>query len=301
MFRRFNLDAVKHQVLNDFRWLSSASPLLDQHPTCLPLIHDVAKAIFERRFDVSDDQWAALIVIRNGPLGRYFETLIGTVLSVSPDIEEAHFNVPVREGGSTKGEFDVLYKRQGTWHHLEMAIKYYIGVGDRTDPYNWHGPALRDNLGRKWHHMMSRQLRLADTRAAQHVLDKFDISELIREPMIMGRLFHPYHDWENSCFSVPAGISESHSKGWWTRSSESIVTSATCWKQLSKAEWLSSASGLLNDSFSEPSLVDPEHPTQFAVLEPSTAAEFKETCRGFIVPDDWGMTLPSGDLKTRSV
>ncbi len=294
MCRRFDLDAVKHHVLSDFLWLSTASPLLDQHPNCLTLIHNAASAIYERRLAISEDQWAVLTGARKGPLGRYFEALIKTVFTLAPDIEAAHFNVPVRDGGATKGEFDVLYKWNGTWHHLEMAIKYYIGVGDRTDPYNWHGPALRDNLGRKWHHMMSRQLTLADTKAAQQVLEELGIAELVREPLLLGRLFHPLDDWKNNHFTAPQGISDSHCKGWWMGASDpgkAPITCGTHWKQLEKAEWLSPVCGVWNGTASKPSLSGLECPTQFAVLKPQTKGEKTETSRGFVVPDDWGKSF----------
>ncbi len=114
----------------------------------------------------------------------------------------------VTEGKTTRGEFDLLYKKGGNWHHLELAVKFYLGVSDRTSAFNWHGPALRDNLGLKCARMSNHQLTLPKTDAGKNVLHDLSIGVVESEALILGRLFHSFSDWQASSFEITKNISK---------------------------------------------------------------------------------------------
>ncbi len=71
-------------------------------------------------------------------------------------------NLPVRDGGHTLGELDLLLRDDDGIHHLELAIKLYLGPSPA--PATGSGPAARDRLSRKLEHLCRHQLPLAATR-----------------------------------------------------------------------------------------------------------------------------------------
>lgn len=248
--------------------------------------------MYQGQLQITDVDMNLLTKARTGPLGRYFERLVGCVFKHCPEIEAAHFNVPVREGVLTKGEFDLLYKWKGVWHHIEMATKFYLGQGDLSNVNNWHGPALRDNLGRKWRHMKTHQLVLPETSAGQRVLSALGIDCVVSEPLILGRLFHPYDIWVSDQLRVPEEVADTHSNGWWIRTSAISKLQGQAWCRLTKPDWLSPVIGNLVQQTSEPDISNLDRPIQFAVLESSQKDDIKEINRGFIVPDTWGQDIP---------
>jgi len=230
-----------------------------------------------------------LAFARKGTLGRYFEMLVGTLFSISPEIECTYKNVIVRDGKKTVGEFDLLYKKDGHWHHLELAIKFYLGTSDQTSDFNWYGPALRDTLGRKLARINDHQLKLHQSDAASIVLQKLSINDLNSESLMLGRLFYPFKDWILKSLISSLNISRYHSNGWWMSSSEVITLSKTShilYLPLMKHDWIGKAEMLspqLRLNFK-----DIKHPKMVAVFEQRDQNKFYETQRGFIVPDDWG-------------
>lgn len=275
-------------VAHDLGWLGSAPSLLKKPPSSLALIHETAQFIHSGKIQIPVEDWEHLGSLRGGPLGRYFEALVQVALRHCPEIDCLHANIPIRDGGRTFGEFDLLYKRGDQWVHLEMAVKFYLGVGDLLNPDNWHGPALRDNLGRKWRHMTGRQLVLSDQPEARTVLRSMGIEAVQPEPMILGRLFHPLDQWLDGKRNAPEWISESHESGWWCRESERPDFSDGALRQLTKPEWLAPAIGnaeYIVDHVNPKAL---ERPYQFALMDRLQGKEAQEKSRGFIVPNAWG-------------
>ncbi len=230
-------------------------------------------------------------------MGRYFEALIETVFLSRSDIEALHTNVPVRDGKTTKGEFDLLYKQDGKWRHLEMTIKFYLGVGNRSDAFNWHGPALRDNLGRKLDRMVRHQLTLPDTVAGRATLQALNINSIESEPLVLGRLFHPYADWQQQKPQTPKMIAPDHTSGWWLYAEDMDNLSFgpdIYWQALRKADWLAPASSLNSQRHPQPDFFNISQPMQFAALDASDDGTFHELSRGFVVPVGWGPQSKAG-------
>jgi len=286
--RRSDLPAARSAVLFDYAWLSATPSLLTPAPVCLVFIHRTAAAVAAGELALDDQQWDALIRQRHGPLGRYFETLVATLFAISPEIEAFHTNVPVRDGKATMGEFDLLYRHSGSWQHLEMAIKFYLGTGDLSQAQNWHGPARRDNLGRKQERMSGHQLPLAQTDAGQAALRHLEIGRISSEALVLGRLFHPITNRAADTPIMPDGVAEDHARGWWTRVGDIEATSATHWQKLAKPEWLAPQYDRQACRLVAPVPADIARPTMFCLYEPTQGGEVSESYRLFVVPDDWG-------------
>ena len=276
-------------IIKDYRWLSRAKSILSPEPKCLDFIHRTAQSVVSDKIKLSDYQIKKLNLARRGALGHYFEILIGTLFSISPEIESTYKNIVVRDGKTTLGEFDLLYKKGGYWYHLELAIKYYLGTSDQTLSFNWHGPRMRDTLGRKWARINDHQLKLPQLNAASEVLYSLSINHLESEALMLGRLFHPFTDWISGLLVTPSNVSCCHANGWWMFASEVSSFSKSgnfrCLPLL-KHEWMANA-----EVHSLPSKINfnnIRHPEMVAVFKQGKKNKFYELQRGFVVPDTWG-------------
>jgi uncharacterized protein len=302
-----SLRTIPPWLAADVAWLGQADGLLADEPRSLDLIRQVcfglnAVGADERSptLSFSDAHLALLAERRHGPLGRYFEALVQTVVSMSDQVTGFHPNVVIHDGERTRGELDLVYAQAGPdnsnqWIHLELAIKFYIGAGDRCDPFGWYGPAMRDTLGRKLNRLFDHQLPLAVSDVGSGVLRQLTVDAVHSEALVLGMLFHPLAAWRDGNRDAPPMIAENHPAGWWLRRSDldqlSLMPEApeTTWRVLSKPEWMAQA-----DSVDEnlPGLKDfSEHLTAVAHPHPVMAAALVggvERHRGFVVPDGWG-------------
>jgi hypothetical protein len=86
----------------------------------------------------------------------------------APGIELIAANLPIRREGHTLGELDMLLRDRDGVHHLELAIKLYLGPqnGDGHDAAQWLGPGCHDRLDRKLAHLASISCRSPRARKA---------------------------------------------------------------------------------------------------------------------------------------
>ncbi len=286
MFRRFDLTALVPPLLEDFRWLSTAPNLLISKCDGLESIHRTAQTLVDGALLLSGEQTERLMAHRTGQLGRYVEILVYTVLSLADDIEDLKANIQVFDGTATRGEFDLLYKRGGNWWHMELAVKFYLGVGNCADPFNWHGPARRDTLGRKLARMNDHQLLLAQTTTGRLTLKQFGIAEVTSQALVFGRLFHPHFVWKAGSFCVPALIAANHPKGWWSEARAMPSNGRVQWRELVKSDWLAAASRDGPGPCRNPEFCKLTRPTQYSAFA-ETVGQGQERHRVFVVPDGW--------------
>ena len=117
---------------------------------------------------------------------------MSNLISASTDLELIARNLQIfDDSGKTLGELDfVVYDSRVRKHlHIELAVKFYLGVQDgRT--WQFPGPDPRDNWDQKLQRMRSHQFQLVATPEARSMLhEKFGIREIGTQHLIYGRLF----------------------------------------------------------------------------------------------------------------
>jgi hypothetical protein len=267
-------------ALRDLRWAISSPVLCGTLP---PLFADWAQA--REAIEVGEETASR----RHSPIGRYFEALIVGWLAAQEGVSKLEANLPVRRGSSTLGEVDLLFEVDGKAYHWELALKFYLGTGDRRQACQWFGPLARDRLDRKLDKLKS-QLQLLDTPEGKALLQEREIASVESHALIKGYLFHPYEHWQRQR-TVPPEVSKAHAHGWWIHASdfEQICDRSQHWIVLSKPDWLAPArsddpidSAQLSARLQRYFAVD-DRPPMLAALDDKG----QEIERGFVVPDDW--------------
>lgn len=221
------LPQLHQPAVRDLAWTLLAAPLLSD--TGCPQRHPLTASDWHRQpallldwLLVQDQQPARLqewlAGARSQRLGIYYESLWQFALQQAPGITLLAANLPVRQDGRTLGEIDLLLRDTEGTHHLELAIKLYLGPEHDNGhlPANWRGAGRADNLERKLQHLTNKQLPLSANPAAQETLAAHGISALHAELWLSGYLFYP---WPRGC-AVPVGGHPAHARGHWLRQSD---------------------------------------------------------------------------------
>lgn len=222
--------------------------------------------------------------LRSRRLGLYFEALWHFFLQSDERTELLAHNLPVRDHGTTIGEFDCLYfcRERQRHFHLELAVKFYLGLpadGASTEPSRWDcwlGPDSRDRLDIKLDRLLQHQIRLANHPRSRDILHDMGIEQLELEMEIKGRLFSP----GAREMAPPHGCNREGSMGRWERWED--TAGRTDLAVLDKQHWLAPvtpASGLTAGIPPTPAA----GPRLVAVLD----SRGNERERLFLVPDRW--------------
>jgi hypothetical protein len=216
------LSRLQQPAVRDLAWTLLAAPLLaetgcrQRHPlTASDWLQQ--PALLADWLYQQDRHPAALLDwlsrARSQRLGIHYERLWQFALQQAPGIALLAANLPVRQGGKTLGEIDLLLRDDEGVHHLELAIKLYLGPadGDGQMLANWRGAGRADNLQRKLQHLSQQQLPLSSTPAAQEILAGYSASQPQAELWMSGYLFYP---WPGSC-NAPTGSHAQHARGYW--------------------------------------------------------------------------------------
>jgi hypothetical protein len=148
-------------------------------------------------------------------LGLRFEAIVAHWIDLEPSLNLLAKNLVVHDGKRTIGEFDLIVDNNGTVEHWELAVKFYLGIGDVSNLANWHGPDPSDTLARKINRMASHQLRLSHHPAGQKLLQLNGWDVRRARSLVKGRLFHPYQSFRLQQFLMPPNVNPGHEKGWW--------------------------------------------------------------------------------------
>jgi hypothetical protein len=148
-------------------------------------------------------------------LGLRFEAIVAHWIDIEPSLNLLAKNLVVHDGKRTIGEFDLIVENDGTVEHWELAVKFYLGTGDVSNPDNWHGPDPSDTLALKINRMTSHQLRLSQHPAGRQLLEQKGWNVQRARSLVKGRLFHPYQTFCLQQFPIPLNVNPGHAKGWW--------------------------------------------------------------------------------------
>lgn len=227
-------------LVRDLAWAGFSAPLI-----LSPAIRGAGLALSpfwrEHLEDLDRDPGplaAFLDVAPAGRIGIYYERLWHYLLQQDPNTTLLAHNLPVREGERTIGEFDCLYwcERRRAHVHLELAVKFYLGVPGRGC---WLGPGGQDRLDAKLEHLLRRQSRLGAHPAARAALAALGIGEYTQVIDIKGYLFTP-----PGGMPAPAGYNPANPLQQWFTLDEFIALEALPadwigWQAIPRHRWLS--------------------------------------------------------------
>jgi hypothetical protein len=292
----------RHDVVRDLAWAIASPPLmLSDSPDC----EWFDAAWYQHRYNDSaawlqtlDQDPAplheAVAAQKDRRLGNYFETLWAYWLEANQRYDLLARNLPIREGGATLGELDFIVRDNldGLNYHWEVAVKFYLGVGDTRQPANWHGPGRRDRLDIKLKHLRERQSQMCRMPQTQALLHEQGIDIAGCGVILKGRLFYPH---EQSLPRPPQGACASHLHSRWFRLADlrAQVNDDDWFHPLLRSGWMSEHSAL-DDSTGryrwrelEAAIEQKEYRLPLCLAQISG----DRYTRLFLVPDDWDLAL----------
>ena len=202
-------DAIERELM----WLLNVDPLWRSETSidCVPLKKICNGSITEIANNLSSE-WAWHGAPKR--LGRRFESLLTALFEHTEQCKLLKHGLVVRSQKQTLGELDYLIQLRSTVLHLEVAIKFYAGIGsssDRSRQYAWIGPSCQDRLDIKIDHLLHRQLQLSRTEHGQQALDQNDLPIPDQTlGLIYGYLIQPWNDVGH----LPEHTYNSHSAFW---------------------------------------------------------------------------------------
>ncbi len=234
-------------------------------------------------------------------LGVYYERLWQFALQQAPGVELLAANLPIRQGGHTLGELDMLLRDHEGVHHLELAIKFYLGPdqGDGLDPAHWLGPGCHDRLDRKLTHLAEHQLPISSRAESRDALAGLGLDRVQARLWLGGYLFYPWHAHADS----PEGAHPGHLHGHWLHQRDWPAFHASHavghWQLLPRQAWLGPARLASAEVWTPAQLrdwlaaLDPQAQAQLMVrLEPGADGDWQEAQRAFLVSDHWPNLTP---------
>lgn len=251
------------------------------------------------------DAWLARSSTRR--LGLYYERLWQFAIEHAPGVELVVANLPIRSEGRTLGELDMLLRDRDGVHHVELALKFYLGPqqADGTDPKHWLGPGSHDRLDLKLAHLHQHQLPMSAREESRQALAALGITSLAAELWLGGYLLYP---WPHTCDS-PHGVHRDHLRGHWVHRRDWPALRAERpegrWQMLPRQAWLGPAryKQVWSDAEFQAWLkqLAATAAAQLLVrMTPTAEGHWQEAERLFLVSDLWPAVPDSGELMQAS-
>lgn len=294
---------LRHPQVRDLAWVILSPPMLSETP-------------WPQRHPLSASGWVAepqrlaevLLALDNEPstltewlshpvqrrLGRYYEQLWLFAVEHAPGVELIAANLPIRVNGHTLGELDMLLRDREGDHHVELAIKFYLGPqqGDGSDPAQWLGADSQDRLDLKLAHLSQHQLPMSSRLESREALSALGVEHLSAELWLGGYLLYP---WPGNALS-PTGVHPEHLRGVWLHQRDWPAFVAQClpgrWQPVPRQAWL--APGNYDGAWNQAQLqhwfdeLGPIAAVQLLVrLTPTADGVWQEAERLFLMPDLW--------------
>ncbi|UVL20846.1 DUF1853 family protein [Pseudomonas sp. B21-023] len=292
---------LRHPAVRDLAWALLSPPLLAQagcpqrHPLQGSAWADDPQRLGQWLVTLDQEpapllDWLARLNSRR--LGLYYESLWQFALQQAPGIELLAANLAIRDGGHTLGELDILLRDREGDHHLELAIKLYLGPpsGDGGDPGLWLGPGCHDRLGRKLAHLVQHQLPMSSGPQSHTVLAGLGLDRVQAHLWLGGYLFYP----RSGHTRPPDGANPRHLRGGWLRQSEWSEADNGCWQPLPRQAWLAPARFEAQACWNATRFtawrqgLEPDaHAHLLCRVEEQADGTWEEVERMFLVADNW--------------
>lgn len=295
---------LTHPAVRDLAWTLLSPPLLAQPPS--PQRHPLSGShwalepglladwlLNQDKYEQALQAWLMRSSVRR--LGLYYERLWQFALQAAPGIEVMAANLPIRHGGHTLGELDVLLRDTSGVHHLELAIKLYLGKPEPAPgATQWIGPGSQDRLDIKLGHLSNHQLPLSSQPDARPVLAELTTEPIQAAMWLGGYLFYPH----NRTALPPAGAHPEHLRGSWLHRRDwpafDKSTAGARWQPLPRHAWLAPARVAQTEGWSSAQLafwlseLPEDADAQLLVdLQPDGTGHLLERQRLFLVADNW--------------
>lgn len=221
------------RYLNDLAWMLKSPELLE-------LNSELSIRDLTHRMKVSNN----FNYKETHRLGVYFEQLWQHLVYSCDSLEVLEHNLQVIIEKNTLGEFDSIIRDKESQKniHCELAVKFYLKVGDGSTLSDWVGPNLQDRFDNKYDRLFEHQLALSKKELIKQWLADRNIKIDAIKLLTKGRLFYPLDDYMNDDFSYPREVSTRHLKGFWTSWEDFAhlqLSSSIDWYLLPKKYWLS--------------------------------------------------------------
>jgi len=222
---------------------------------------------------------------RYARLGRYAESILTFYFLWKGNL--AAHNVQV-QADTTIGEFDFLLNTPTGLQHWEFACKFYLLIAPHAKLSDYIGPNLTDNLGDKFHKMMTHQLALGQLPEAINYLPAPLTAAKV---LLKGWLFYSSSNTQSLKEITPG-----HCRGLWCRLALLSKIDGDYFMVPPRFQWLapvkvpSSQAVMSLDQLQahlrELFIANPR-PVLIERLVPD-GDFFLESERIFVVPDEWG-------------
>ena len=291
----------QHPDVRSLAWARFAPPLVSGMNGRLPSSAENDLAFFR---EVDDDPTALvdhLASCNSHRLGYYLEELWSFYFQRHPQYQLLIHNTQVMtDDKRTLGAFDFIYQYLPTEenHHLEVAVKFYLFVGEEPLHINeqllWPGPNPKDNLFTKVQRLESHQIPLSFTAEGKATVEQLGHRAVSSAAAALsGYLFYP---WGKSC-PAPEWAPTEHCRGQWlpiSQLSELLSEHGdNRWYLLAKREWLGARLGIPETaSYSGEELRQllaeslTHYPVMVARLE-KAGGGLDEVERFFVAPESW--------------
>ncbi|MCK5814130.1 MAG: DUF1853 family protein [Cocleimonas sp.] len=160
-----------HRCLQDLAWVIQSPPIISGH---ISGSYWLSKADCQAEYDAC---LGALLQLDQHPepllnalshfkpyvIGKRFECFVRFWLEISPTFELLDCNVVLQGKKQTLGEVDFFIREIASNKiiHLEVSVKFYLGIDDLSQMHHWHGTNLQDRLDIKFNRLVNHQTQLA--------------------------------------------------------------------------------------------------------------------------------------------
>ncbi|MCK5725602.1 MAG: DUF1853 family protein [Thiotrichaceae bacterium] len=266
----------KHRCINDLAWVIQSPPVISGN---INGSHWLNKADCEAEYEACFD---ALLQLDQHPepllnalshlkpyiIGKRFECFVQFWLEISPNFELLDSNVVLQGKTQTLGEADFFIREVATDKiiHLEVSVKFYLGVDDLSQMQHWYGTNLKDRLDIKFNRLANHQTQLAKKYPE---LMPFPVDE--SWCLLKGRMFYPHNQQYTQAF-----FADNCPQGLWLIAEDKSYQK--CFLALDKSQWLSEISQYQGKRQVAPSKI--EHSVCMAEIQNK-----KEVARYFFLPE----------------